>query len=93
MKQANKTAQPTLFRGSNSLNESASSSNSGKTGRNRTTFFHCKKADQSHAWSACAIKILAKGPVDLTPVGFTGVFLILIRDPDGNIIEFVGPKL
>jgi catechol 2,3-dioxygenase-like lactoylglutathione lyase family enzyme len=32
-------------------------------------------------------------PVDLTPVGFTGVFLILIRDPDGNIIEFVGPKL
>ncbi len=39
------------------------------------------------------ITIMAKGPVDLTGAGFTDVFLILIRDPDGNIIEFVGPKL
>lgn len=39
------------------------------------------------------IAILAKGPVDLTGAGFTDVFLTLIRDPDGNIIEFVGPKL
>lgn len=39
------------------------------------------------------IEILAKGPVDLTSAGFAGAFLILIRDPDGNIIEFVGPKL
>ncbi len=39
------------------------------------------------------IAIMAKGPVDLTSAGFTDVFLILIRDPDGNIIEFVGPKL
>ncbi|MCZ6674078.1 MAG: VOC family protein [Verrucomicrobia bacterium] len=39
------------------------------------------------------IKILAKGPVDLTGAGFADIFLLLIRDPDGNIIEFVGPKL
>jgi len=39
------------------------------------------------------IDIMAKGPVDLTGAGFTDVYLLLIRDPDGNIIEFVGPKL
>ena len=39
------------------------------------------------------IKILAKGPVDLTPVGFAPNYLIVIRDPDGNLIEFVGPIL
>lgn len=39
------------------------------------------------------IKILAKGPVDLTSVGFAPNFLTCVRDPDGNIIEFVGPKL
>lgn len=38
------------------------------------------------------IKILAKGPVDLTPVGFAPNYLTCVRDPDGNIIEFVGPK-
>ena len=38
------------------------------------------------------INILAKGPVDLTEAGFEGIYLALIRDPDGNIIEFVGPK-
>lgn len=37
------------------------------------------------------IKILAKGPVDLTPVGFAPNFLLCIKDPDGNYIEFVGP--
>ena len=40
-----------------------------------------------------SIAIIAKGPVDLTGAGFTDVFLTLVRDPDGNIIEFVGPKL
>ena len=39
------------------------------------------------------IPILAKGPVDLTPVGFAPNFLLCVKDPDGNIIEFVGPKL
>ena len=39
------------------------------------------------------IAIMAKGPVDLTSAGFTDVFLTLVRDPDGNIVEFVGPKL
>ena len=38
------------------------------------------------------IKIMAKGPVDLTPVGFAPNYLTCVRDPDGNIIEFVGPK-
>lgn len=38
------------------------------------------------------IKVLAKGPVDLTPVGFAPNFLTCVSDPDGNIIEFVGPK-
>ena len=39
------------------------------------------------------IKVLNKGPVDLTPVGFDPNYLIVIRDPDGNLIEFVGPIL
>ena len=37
------------------------------------------------------IKVLAKGPVDLTPVGFAPNYLVCVRDPDGNVIEFVGP--
>lgn len=39
------------------------------------------------------IPVLGKGPVDLTPVGFAPNYLMCVRDPDGNIIEFVGPKL
>ncbi len=38
------------------------------------------------------IPIMAKGPVDLTGAGFEGVYLILVRDPDQNIVEFVGPR-
>ena len=35
---------------------------------------------------------LAKGPVPL-PKGLPeGVFLTLVRDPDGNLVELVGPK-
>ena len=38
------------------------------------------------------VKPLAKGPVPL-PKGFPeGVFLTCVRDPDGNIVELVGPK-
>ncbi len=38
------------------------------------------------------IKPLAKSPVAL-PKGFPeGVFLTCVRDPDGNIVELVGPK-
>ncbi len=33
-------------------------------------------------------KVLAKGPVDL---GDGTVFLTVVRDPDGNFVEFVGP--
>lgn len=37
-------------------------------------------------------KPIAKGPIPL-PKGFPeGVFLALIRDPDGNLIELAGPK-
>lgn len=38
------------------------------------------------------VKPIAKGPVPL-PEGFPeGVFLTLVRDPDGNLVELVGPK-
>lgn len=36
--------------------------------------------------------ILAKGPIELPKELAPGVFLALVRDPDGNFIEFVGPK-
>jgi len=36
--------------------------------------------------------ILAKGPIELPKDLGTGVFLALVRDPDGNLIELVGPK-
>ncbi|GAB5562181.1 MAG: hypothetical protein SynsKO_38280 [Synoicihabitans sp.] len=38
------------------------------------------------------IKILAKGPTDLSGAGFEGIFILLVKDPDGNFVEFVGPK-
>ncbi len=38
------------------------------------------------------IKPLAKGPYAL-PAGFPqGIYLTVIRDPDGNFVELVGPK-
>lgn len=37
------------------------------------------------------IKILNKGPVSLKPLGFAPNFLIVIKDPDGNFIELIGP--
>jgi catechol 2,3-dioxygenase-like lactoylglutathione lyase family enzyme len=38
------------------------------------------------------VEPVAKGPIDL-PEGFPdGIYLALVRDPDGNLIEFVGPK-
>jgi lactoylglutathione lyase len=38
------------------------------------------------------VKPVAKGPVPL-PEGLPkGVFLTVVRDPDGNLIELVGPK-
>ena len=36
--------------------------------------------------------ILAKGPVELPEDLAPGVYLAVVRDPDGNMIEFVGPK-
>ena len=38
------------------------------------------------------VKPLAKGPVPL-PKGFPeGIFLTLVKDPDGNFVELVGPR-
>ena len=35
---------------------------------------------------------IVKGPIPL-PAGFTeGVYLALLRDPDGNLLELVGPR-
>ena len=38
--------------------------------------------------AAASVKPLAKGPVALP----NGMFLAVIRDPDGNLVELVGPK-
>lgn len=38
------------------------------------------------------VKPIAKGPVELPEPLPQGVFLTLVRDPDGNLIELVGPK-
>ncbi len=35
---------------------------------------------------------IAKGPVALPPAIAKGVYLAVLRDPDGNMIELVGPK-
>jgi hypothetical protein len=38
------------------------------------------------------VKPVAKSPVEL-PKGFPeGVYLTVVKDPDGNIVELVGPK-
>ncbi|MGY8766877.1 MAG: VOC family protein [Pirellulales bacterium] len=37
-------------------------------------------------------KPIAKGPVGLPDPLPSGVFLTVVRDPDGNLIELVGPK-
>lgn len=38
------------------------------------------------------VKILAEGPVALPATLAEGVYLAVVRDPDGNLIELVGPK-
>lgn len=38
------------------------------------------------------VKILGKGPVELPADLGAGVYLALVRDPDGNLVELVGPK-
>ncbi len=38
------------------------------------------------------VKPVAKGPVPLPKELAEGVFLTVVRDPDGNLIELVGPK-
>jgi lactoylglutathione lyase len=39
-----------------------------------------------------SVKPLAKGPVPLPPGFPVGIGLIVVRDPDGNLVELVGPK-
>jgi catechol 2,3-dioxygenase-like lactoylglutathione lyase family enzyme len=38
------------------------------------------------------VKPLAKGPVELPATLAKGVYLTVVRDPDGNFVELVGPK-
>ena len=38
------------------------------------------------------VKILGEGPVELPADLGAGVYLTVVRDPDGNIVELVGPK-
>jgi len=37
------------------------------------------------------VKAVGKTPMAL-PKGFPDAYLLIVRDPDGNLIEFVGPK-
>jgi catechol 2,3-dioxygenase-like lactoylglutathione lyase family enzyme len=42
--------------------------------------------------TAAGVKPIAEGPYEL-PEGFPkGVYLTIVRDPDGNLVELVGPK-
>lgn len=38
------------------------------------------------------VKILGEGPVELPAELAAGVYLTVVRDPDGNLVELVGPK-
>ena len=38
------------------------------------------------------VKPLAQGPVELPAALAKGVYLTVVRDPDGNMVELVGPK-
>jgi catechol 2,3-dioxygenase-like lactoylglutathione lyase family enzyme len=38
------------------------------------------------------VKPIAKGPVPLPPGFPTGMVLAVVRDPDGNLVELIGPK-
>lgn len=38
------------------------------------------------------VKPVAKGPVELPESLGSNVFLTVVRDPDGNLVELVGPK-
>ena len=37
-------------------------------------------------------KVIAEGPVELPASLAEGIYLAVVRDPDGNLIELVGPK-
>jgi predicted enzyme related to lactoylglutathione lyase len=36
-------------------------------------------------------KPIAQGPYDLSEIGAIGVYLAVLKDPDGNFVELVGP--
>ena len=42
--------------------------------------------------ATCGVKPIAQGPVALPESLASGVYLAVLRDPDGNMIELVGPK-
>lgn len=51
---------------------------------------HVKSMDAVQArLKKAGVAILSKGPVDL---GGGNVFLTVVKDPDGNFVEFVGPS-
>jgi predicted enzyme related to lactoylglutathione lyase len=37
-------------------------------------------------------KPIAQGPYELGEIGADGIYLAILRDPDGNFVELVGPK-
>lgn len=41
---------------------------------------------------AAGVKPIARGSQELPPSLGSGVFLTIVRDPDGNFVELVGPK-
>jgi catechol 2,3-dioxygenase-like lactoylglutathione lyase family enzyme len=56
------------------------------------TIFTADTAGALKRLDKAGVKPIAKGPLPL-PKGFPeGVFLTIVRDPDGNMVELVGPK-
>jgi lactoylglutathione lyase len=63
-----------------------------QTGYRYLTLFVTDTTAALERLTKAGVKPLAKGPVPL-PKGFPeGVFLTVVRDPDGNMVELVGPK-
>lgn len=42
--------------------------------------------------AAAGHKPIAEGPYSLAEIGAKGVYLAVLKDPDGNFVELVGPK-
>lgn len=54
---------------------------------------HVKSTDKAmERLKKAGIKPVAKGPVELPESLAKGVYLTVLKDPDGNVVELVGPK-